>query len=125
MAEIKNKNIFQSIKCAVRGMAACCREERNFREYAVIAVIFLIFNILLSVRLWEYIVYIILVSAVYSTEFINTAIERIIDKYSGEINETNKFIKDVASAGVLTFAIAFFTAEGLILIPKLAERCFQ
>lgn len=106
-------------------MVCCCREERNFREYAVIAVVFLIFNILLSVSLWEYIVYIILVSAVYSAEFINTAIERIIDKYSGEINEENKFIKDSAAAGVLVFAIAFFIAEGFILIPKLAERCFQ
>lgn len=119
---MKNKNIFQSIKCAVRGIIVCFRQERNFREYTAFAIVFLIFNILLSACLWEYIVYISLVCAVFSAEFINTAIERIVDKNSGEINEQNRFIKDAAAGGVLVLAVAFFLAEGFILIPKLAER---
>lgn len=119
---MKNKNIFQSIKCAARGIRCCFIQERNFREYTIIAIVFLVFNILLSSCMWEYIVFTILVCAVFSAEFLNTAIERLIDEYCGDINEKNKFIKDAAAGGVLAMAIAFFIAEGLILIPKLAER---
>lgn len=119
---MKNKNILQSIKCASHGIIDCFRHERNFSEYALIALIFLIFNILLSVRTWEYIIFTVLVCAVFSAEFINTAIERLLDKCDSEISEENKFIKDAAAGGVLSMAIAFFIAEGLILIPKLVER---
>lgn len=119
---MKNKNIFQSIRCASRGIRACFSSERNFKEYVLIAGVFLLFNILLSSCLWEYIVYFSLIAAAYSAEFINTAIERFIDNYDGQVNENNKFIKDAAAAGVLIIGIAFFLAEALILIPKLIER---
>lgn len=119
---MKNRNILQSIKCASRGIIDCFKHERNFREYTLIALMFLIFNILLSVSIWEYIVFAILICAVFSAEFINTAIERLVDKSSKEISDENKFIKDVSAGGVLSMAIAFFITEGLILIPKLAER---
>lgn len=118
---LKNKNILQSIRCAARGMYACFREERNFRDYTVIAAVFLLLNILCTAALWEYIVFITLVSGAFSAEYINTAIERLIDSYDGEINETNKFIKDAAAAGVLAFGLAFFLSEGLILVPKLVR----
>lgn len=118
---MKNKNILQSIRCAARGMYACFREERNFRDYTVIAAVFLLLNILCAAALWEYIVFITLVSGAFSAEYINTAIERLIDSYDGEINETNKFIKDAAAAGVLAFGLAFFLSEGLILVPKLVR----
>lgn len=119
---MKNKNILQSIRCAARGMCACFRAERNFRDYTVIALVFLIFNIILSAELWEYIVFFSLVAGAFSAEYLNTAIERLIDSYDGTISEANKFIKDAAAAGVLSFGLAFFLAEGLILVPKLMER---
>lgn len=119
---MKNKNILQSIRCAARGIVNCYKQERNFGEYTVIALIFLIFNVLLSSELWEYIVYFSLIAAAFSAEFLNTAIERIIDDYDGSINEKNKFIKDAAAASVLVVSAAFFFAEGLILIPKLIAR---
>lgn len=116
---MKNKNIIESIKCAIKGVKACYKEERNFREYTIIAAVFLIFNILLSARVWEYIVFFSLVAGAFSAEFINTAIERMIDKIDIEITEQNKFIKDAAAAGVLVISSAFFLSEAIILIPKL------
>lgn len=119
---MKNKNIFQSIKCAYRGIKSCFKQERNFKEYTVIALIFLLINILLAASPMEYIVFISLVCVTFSAEFINTAIERIIDKNANEINEQNKFIKDAAAAGVLISSVAFFISEGIILIPKLVAK---
>lgn len=119
---MKNKNIWQSVKCAARGIVSCFKEERNFWEYTVIAGIFLVFNVLLAAKVWEYIVFLSLVSAAFSAEFINTAIERIIDKSGNEINDQNKFIKDAAAAGVLVISSAFFISEALILIPKIVGK---
>ncbi len=118
---MKNKNIFQSIRCAAHGIAECYRTERNFMEYTAIALVMLTLNILLKCAVWEYIVFITLVTAAFSAEFLNTAIERVIDTYDNTISEKNRFIKDAAAGGVLIIAAAFFTAEALILIPKALE----
>ena len=67
--DMKNKNIIQSIKCASKGIAACYREERNFREYTVIAAVFLAFNILLGAAVWEYIVFFSLVLGTFAIVF--------------------------------------------------------
>ena len=115
----KNKNVLQSVKCASRGVKACYEEERNFRDYTIIASVFLFFNILLGSELWEYILFFSLAAGAFSAEFLNTAIERIIDTYFNEISETNRFIKDTAAAGVLIIGMAFFLSQALILIPKL------
>ena len=117
---MKNKNIFQSIRCAARGIVECYRSERNFMEYTAIALFMLIFNILLHCAVWEYIAFFALVTAAFSAEFLNTAIERVIDTYDNTINEKNRFIKDAAAGGVLIISAAFFAAEALILIPKAA-----
>ena len=121
MKNMKNKNILQSVKCAAHGIAECYKTERNFGEYTIIAACMLLLNIILKCAVWEYIVFITLVMAVFSAEFLNTAIERVIDTYDNTISEKNRFIKDTAAGGVLILSIAFFTSEALILIPKAVE----
>ena len=118
---MKNKNIFQSIRCAAHGIAECYKTERNFGEYTLIALFMLALNILLHCAVWEYIVFVALVMGVFSAEFMNTAIERVIDTYDNTINEKNRFIKDAAAGGVLILSAAFFVSEALILIPKAME----
>ena len=115
---MKNKNIFQSIRCAANGIAECYKSERNFMEYTAIALFVLMLNILLHCAVWEYIVFFALVTAAFSAEFLNTAIERVIDTYDNTISEKNRFIKDAAAGGVLVIALAFFASEAVILVPK-------
>ena len=118
MKNFKNKNIFQSIRCAANGIKECYKTERNFGEYTIIAAFMLFLNIILKCAVWEYIVFMALVMGVFSAEFLNTAIERVIDTYDNTISEKNRFIKDTAAGGVLILSIAFFVSEALILIPK-------
>ena len=115
---MKNKNIFQSIRCGTHGIAECYKSERNFMEYTAIALFVLTLNILLHCAVWEYIVFFALVTAAFSAEFLNTAIERVIDTYDNTISEKNRFIKDAAAGGVLVIALAFFASETVILVPK-------
>lgn len=116
---MKNKNIWQSIKCALSGMKLAFEYEKNFKLYIIIASIFLVFNIVLKSSLLEFGVYVILCSLVFAFEYVNTAIERIVDKFITTKNDDAKYIKDVASSSVLTCGIAFFVVEGLIFISKI------
>lgn len=116
---MKNKNFFQSVKCALRGMKSGFSSERNFKIYIGITAFFVLLNILLRSGIYDYIIMIILVSAAFTAEYINTAIERICDRFCSEPDKDIGFIKDVAAGAVLTAGFAFFTVEGIILIPKL------
>ena len=120
-AAMKNQNIFQSMRCAYQGMRAAWREERNFREYTAIYAGFLLMNLMLGASVTEILIGFALVCGVFSAEYLNTALERLIDTRFPEICEDNKFIKDTAAAGVFVISIAFFLSQGLILIPKLLE----
>lgn len=116
---MKNKNIFESVKCAISGIILAFKAEKNLTLYVGIALVFLIFNIILKSSMMEICIFIILTAAVFATEHINTAIERIVDKFILTKDENAKYIKDVSAGAVLIFGIAFFLVEGLILIPKI------
>ena len=116
---MKNKNFWESIKCALRGLGDAYKAERNFKIYTGIGLAFLIFNVLLSASVYDYVFFIILAAGVFTAEYINTALERVIDRMGDGINEDFRFAKDVAAAAVLVSGIAFFAGEGLLLISKL------
>lgn len=116
---MKNKNFLQSVKCALRGLASGFCAERNFKIYIYIALVFLALNILTSSGLYDYIILLILTCGVFSAEYFNTAAERLCDRLCPDEDENVKFIKDVAAGAVLAMGIAFFGAEGAILISNI------
>ena len=118
---MKNKNIFQSMRCAFEGMKAAWKEERNFREYTAIYSVFVLAEVLLGVSAVEFLIGLALVCGVFASEYLNTALERLIDTRFPEISDDNKFIKDTAAASVFILSIAFFISQGIILIPKFME----
>lgn len=118
---MKNKNIFQSMRCAFEGMKAAWKEERNFREYTAIYSVFVLAEVLLGVSAVEFLIGLALVCGVFAAEYLNSALERLIDTRFPEISDDNKFIKDTAAASVFILSIAFFISQGIILIPKFME----
>ena len=120
-ASMKNKNIFQSMRCAFQGMQTAWKEERNFREYTAIYSVFFFAGLMLGVSASEFLIGFALVCGVFAAEYLNTAIERLLDTKFPEISADNKFIKDTAAAGVFILSIAFFVSQAIILIPKFLE----
>ena len=80
-----------------------------------------VLNLLLGASVTEFLIGFALVCGVFAAEYLNTALERLIDTRFPEITADNKFIKDTAAAGVFIISIAFFLSQGLILLPKLLE----
>lgn len=120
-ASMKNKNVFQSMRCAFQGMQAAWKEERNFREYTAIYSVFFFAGLILGVSAAEFLIGFALVCGVFAAEYLNTALERLLDTKFPEISADNKFIKDTAAAGVFILSIAFFASQAIILIPKFLE----
>ena len=58
---------------------------------------------------------------VWAAEFFNTAIEKLADLGSKEIDSNIKFIKDVSAAAVLLSALAAFITGAIIFVPKLLQ----
>lgn len=117
---MKNKNFAQSVVCACRGIACGFRQERNFKIYTGIAAVFLALNVLTSSGLYDYILLLALSCGVFAAEYINTAVERLCDRFCTEENGDVRFAKDVSAAAVLVMGIAFFGAEGAVLFSNIS-----
>lgn len=116
---MKNKSFVQSVMCAFRGIAGGLREERNLKIYIGIAAVILALNILTSSGLYDYILLLTLSCGVFAAEYINTAVERLCDSFCGEENRDVRFDKDVSAGAVLVMGIAFFGAEGAVLLSNI------
>ena len=116
MKNFKNKTFLDSIICAVRGMVNAFKTEKNFKYYFLIAIFFLIVNIVLGVKSWLYIAYVIPAAGVFSAELINTAVEHLCNYVSTEIHPELGIVKDIAAATVLFWGFGYFAVEIMIIL---------
>lgn len=118
MNEFKNKNFFQSLNCAIKGLIEILKEEKNFKIYLFIFLIFLSINIVFKIPIYEMYVFLISTLIVLTLEVINTAFERMVDKLMPSKNNNAKIIKDYLAGSVLISGIFFFVIEFIILISN-------
>lgn len=112
---------WRSIRYAVAGWAYVLRTQRNAWIHAVIsfAVIFAALLLRLPPRDWA--VLILTIAMVWSAEFLNTALEAVVDLASPDLHPLAKIGKDVGAAAVLIAAAAAVLIGLLILGPPLYE----
>lgn len=112
----------RSFQNAFRGWWYVLRTQRNAWIHAVIATLVfgLSFWLHLSARDWA--VIILTVTMVFAAEFINTAIEAVVDLASPEKHPLAKVGKDVGAAAVLIAAISAVLIGLLILGPPLLQK---
>ena len=108
---MKNKNFFQSVKKATKGLFQAIRKEKNFKTYFLNVFITLVLNIVFKFTLTQYILWFLTIIGVYSAECFNTVAECICDKITKEFDRDIRYIKDVAAGGVLCWGIAFYLTE--------------
>ena len=116
---MKNKNIIESIVCALRGIKDGFKRERNFKFYGKVAAIFFCINLLIKASYIEYGLYVVSSFLVFITEMINSAFERLIDYAHQEVNDELKYIKDIAAGAVLLAGFMFFIVEGLVIFSHI------
>lgn len=101
------RTFFTSFKDCLHGLEYVIANENNFKREIILGIIALILCYILKVSQLEFIIVLILIALVLTSEVINTAIERTVDLYTTKYNTTAKNAKDVSAFAVLQ--ISFFS----------------
>jgi len=111
-----------SFSHAFRGWWHVLKTQQNAWIHAVVAVIVFILAFWLKLPAHDWAILILTVTIVFTAEFINTAIEAVVDLASPSHHPLAKVGKDVGAAAVLIAALAAVLIGLLILGPPLWER---
>ena len=113
-----------SFRYAFAGWWYVLRTQRNAWVHAVASTLVGLLAFWLRLNLQEWAILILTIAMVWTAEFINTALEAIVDLASPQHHPLAKVGKDVGAAAVLIAALASVLVGLLILGPPLWARLF-
>lgn len=108
-----------SFRHAFRGWFYALRTQRNAWIHSAVATIVLILGIWLQLSPLDWAIIILTIAMVFAAEFMNTAIEAVVDLASPDTHPLAKIAKDVGAAAVLVAALAAIIIGLLLLGPPL------
>jgi diacylglycerol kinase (ATP) len=111
-----------SFRHAFAGVAYVIRTQRNTWIYGIVSACVLALGLWLQLSRIEWAVLFLTVGFVWVSEFINTALEKIVDLASPDLHPLAKIGKDVAAAAVLVGALTSLLVGLAILGPPLWAR---
>ncbi len=113
-----------SFRYAFAGWWYVLRTQRNAWVHAVASTLVGLLAFWLRLNLQEWAILILTIAMVWTAEFINTALEAIVDLASPQHHPLAKVGKDVGAAAVLIASLASILVGLLILGPPLWARLF-
>jgi diacylglycerol kinase len=108
-----------SFRYAFAGAWYVLRTQRNAWIHALVALAVVLTALWLEPGRIEWAVLILTIALVWIAEFVNTAVEAVVDLLSPNLHPLAKVGKDVAAAAVLIAALAAVLVGLLILGPPL------
>jgi diacylglycerol kinase len=116
------KSRAHSFRYAFHGWWFVIRTQKNAWIHTIISIIVVFLGIWLGLRTWDWAVIIVAIAMVWTAEFLNTALEAVVDLASPERSPLAKVGKDVGAAAVLIAAGTSAIIGLLILGPPLWSR---
>jgi diacylglycerol kinase len=116
---MKPLKMLKSFKFAIQGILELIKSENNARFHFLATILVLGFGWYFNTSSSEWMILLICISAVWSAEAFNSAIEKLCDIVIPNKNTEIGKIKDMAAAGVLFIAIAAAFIAAIIFVPKL------
>jgi diacylglycerol kinase len=107
---------------AFQGWGYVLRTQRNAWIHSLIATVVFFLGLWLDLSLQDWAIIVLTAALVFTAEFINTAIESVVDLATQEHHPLAKAGKDVGAAAVLVAALAAILVGLLILGPPLWEK---
>jgi diacylglycerol kinase len=114
----------RSFGYAFSGWWYVVRHERNAWIHTVASVSVMAMGLWLGLNRWEWAVIVLAIALVWMAEFLNTALEAVVDLASPHHHPLAKVGKDVGAAAVLIAAGASAVVGLLIMGPLLWEKLF-
>jgi diacylglycerol kinase (ATP) len=111
-----------SFRFAFAGWWYVVRTQRNAWIHAVVSLTVIVMGLWLQLGPHDWAVIILAIGMVWTSEFINTALEAVVDLASPQQHYLARVGKDVGAAAVLIAAVSSAIIGLLILGPPLWER---
>ncbi len=112
----------KSLGYALAGWLYMLRYQKNTRIMSVSSVVIFAFAFWVQVDFTSWAILILTVMAVWMAEFLNAAVEAVVNLASPDFHPMAKVAKDVAAAAVLLGAVASVLVGLLILGPPLLHK---
>lgn len=112
----------RSFQYAFAGLWFVIRTQQNAWIHTIVSIAVVILGVWLRLEPRDWAVIVVAVALVWTAEFINTALEAVVDLASPEQNHLAKVGKDVGAAAVLIASVSAFLIGLLILGPPLWDR---
>ncbi len=121
-AQDELKRRFLSFRYAFAGWSYVLRTQRNAWIHSLATVAVLGLALWLQLAAAEWAILVLTIAIVWMAEFMNTAVEALVDMAMPEEHPLAKIAKDVSAATVLVGACGAVLVGFLILGPPLWER---
>lgn len=108
-----------SFRNAIRGWWFVIRTQKNAWIHAVITVLVIVVGLFLKLPIRDWAVLLVTISTVWTAEFLNSALEAVVDLASPDQHPLARVGKDVGAAAVLISALAAVIVGIMILGPPL------
>lgn len=123
------KSFFQTrvhaFRYAFAGLVYVLRTQRNAWIHAFVSTLVFLMCFWLRLSPQDWAIIILTIAIVWTAEFINTALEAIVDLASPQQHPLAKVGKDVGAAAVLIAAMAAILVGLLIMGPPLWNKLFN
>ncbi len=107
---------------AFRGIFSTLKEEKSMIFHIVSSILVIIIGAVLKIDNWtNWAVLMIVITIVIAMEFINTAIENLVDMISFKYNFNARKVKDIAAAATLVVAVGALASTLFIFVPRIIE----
>ena len=110
-----------SVGHAIDGIDYAINHERNVKIEMLFGILVSIAGFLFHISIFEWLVILLTIAMVITLEFINTAIERVVDLVTTDYKELAKSAKDVAAGAVLFMSLFSVIIGIVIFLPKVIE----
>ncbi|MFZ5821396.1 MAG: diacylglycerol kinase family protein [Chloroflexota bacterium] len=115
----------RSFRHAFHGWGYVLQTQQNAWIHAVVATAVFAVGLWLGLPARDWAVLVLTIAMVFTAEFVNTAIEAVVDLASPARHPLAKVGKDVGAAAVLIAALAAIGVGLLILGPPLWQKLFR
>ena len=118
----KKPSLSRPFSFAFSGIWEAIKAERNIKIHLFLATLAILLGLILGINRLEWLVIILIISAVLVAEILNSAIEEICNIIKRENHldyQETKFIRDASAGAVLILAIASVIIGAIIFLPYL------
>lgn len=113
---------FSSARFALNGIFYALRTERNVQIWLGVLVAVFLLGFWLEVSETEFLFIMIWMFGIGTSEYLNTAIEKLSDRVTTEHDEQIKNVKDISAGATFIISTGALISCMVIFIPKILDK---